>query len=92
MLYAPGLTDIETVRTVCSAVSRPVNVLAMPGFTVSELAEAGASRISLGSKLTTFCFGMLQNAAHEMLEEGKFNFARAAIPFAKLQTLFAAGK
>lgn len=92
VLYAPGLSDIESVRTVCSAVSRPVNVLAMPGFTVAELAEAGASRISLGSKLTTFCFGMLQNAAHEILEEGKFNFARAAMPFPKLQSLFATGK
>ncbi|HWK69166.1 MAG TPA: isocitrate lyase/phosphoenolpyruvate mutase family protein [Rhizobiaceae bacterium] len=92
VLYAPGLTDIASVRTICSAVSKPVNVLATPGFTVAELAEAGASRISLGSKLTTFCFGMLQNAAHEILHEGKFNFARAAMPFPKLQTLFATGK
>lgn len=88
VLYAPGITDIGSVRAICSAVTRPVNVLAVPNFTVSELAEAGASRISLGSKLTTFCFGMLQNAAHEILQEGRFNFARAAMPFAKLQTLF----
>ncbi|MGO4838407.1 isocitrate lyase/phosphoenolpyruvate mutase family protein, partial [Rhizobiaceae sp. 2RAB30] len=49
VLYAPGLTDIETVRTVCQAVTKPVNVLAVPGFTVAQLAEAGARRISLGS-------------------------------------------
>jgi 2-methylisocitrate lyase-like PEP mutase family enzyme len=89
VLYAPGITDVETVATICKSVSKPVNVLAVPGFTVAELANAGAKRISLGSRLTTFAYGMLQTAAREMLEEGSFGFARAGVPFAKLQTLFA---
>ena len=88
VLYAPGLTDIETVRTICSAVSKPVNVLVVPGFTVANLAEAGAKRISLGSKLTTYAFGMLQKASQEMLEQGTFDFARDGMPFAKLQGMF----
>lgn len=89
VLYAPGLADMEVVRTICQSVSKPVNVLAVPGFTVADLAAAGAKRISLGSKLTTFSFGMLQNAAREMLDEGTFGFARSGMPFAKLQTMFA---
>lgn len=88
VLYAPGLSDIETVRAICSAVSKPVNVLVVPGFTVKNLAEAGAKRISLGSKLTTYAFGMLQKASHEMLDEGTFDFARDGMPFAKLQGMF----
>ncbi|MET0575197.1 MAG: isocitrate lyase/phosphoenolpyruvate mutase family protein, partial [Mesorhizobium sp.] len=88
VLYAPGLTDIETVCSICSAVSKPVNVLVVPGFTVANLAEAGARRISLGSKLTTYSFGMLQKASREMLEEGTFDFAREGMPFAKLQGMF----
>ncbi len=88
VLYAPGLADLETVRIICSSVTKPVNVLAVPGFTVSNLAEAGAKRISLGSKLTTFAYGMLQTAARELLEEGTFDFARQAMPFAKLQGMF----
>jgi 2-methylisocitrate lyase-like PEP mutase family enzyme len=76
------------VRIICSSVTKPVNVLAVPGFTVSNLAEAGAKRISLGSKLTTFAYGMLQTAARELLEEGTFDFARQAMPFAKLQGMF----
>jgi 2-methylisocitrate lyase-like PEP mutase family enzyme len=88
VLYAPGLTDIEAVRTLCSAVSKPVNVLVVPGFTVANLAEAGAKRISLGSKLTTYAFGMLQKASREMLEGGTFDFARDGMPFAKLQGMF----
>lgn len=88
VLYAPGLTDVETVRTICSAVSKPVNVLVVPGFTLANLAEAGARRISLGSKLTTYAFGMLQKASQEMLEKGTFDFARDGMPFAKLQGMF----
>ncbi|MCV3239736.1 isocitrate lyase/PEP mutase family protein [Mesorhizobium sp. ZC-5] len=88
VLYAPGLTDVETVRTICSAVSKPVNVLVVPGFTLANLAEAGAKRISLGSKLTTYAFGMLQKASQEMLEKGTFDFARDGMPFAKLQGMF----
>ncbi len=88
VLYAPGLGDMEKVRAVCSAVRRPVNVLAVPGFTMSELQSAGAKRVSLGSKLTTYAFGMLQTASREMLEEGTFGFSRTGMPFAQLQTLF----
>ncbi|TGQ44454.1 oxaloacetate decarboxylase [Mesorhizobium sp. M00.F.Ca.ET.216.01.1.1] len=88
VLYAPGLGDIETVRTVCSAVTRPVNVLARPDFTIADLAQAGVKRISLGSGLTNFAFGMLETAAREILQDGSFGFARAAMPFGKLQALF----
>ncbi|MGP2490881.1 isocitrate lyase/PEP mutase family protein [Mesorhizobium sp. PUT5] len=91
VLYAPGLTDIETVRTICSSVSKPVNVLAVPAFTVAALAEAGAKRISLGSKLTNYAFGMLEKASRQMLDEGSFSFADDAMPFARLQKMFATG-
>ena len=89
VLYAPGLTDIDTVRAVCSAVTKPVNVLAVPNFTVAELAAAGARRISLGSKLTNYTFGMLEKAARQILEGGSFAFADEAMPFARLQQMFA---
>jgi 2-methylisocitrate lyase-like PEP mutase family enzyme len=91
VLYAPGITDIETVRTLCASVSKPVNVLAVPGFTVAELARAGAKRISLGSKLTNFSFGMLETASLEMLRDGTFDFSRNAMAFARLQKMFSAG-
>lgn len=92
VLYAPGLTDIETVRTLCSAVSKPVNVLAQPGFSLAALAEAGAKRVSLGSKLTNFTFGMLERAANEMVRDGTFEFSRDAMAFARLQRMFSGGQ
>lgn len=89
VLYAPGLADIETVKAVCSSVSRPVNVLAVAGFSVDALREAGAKRISVGSKLSTVAFGAVRRAALEMLEQGTFEYARNAMPFGDLQSLFA---
>lgn len=88
VLYAPGLNDIETVRTICSAVTKPVNVMARPGFTIADLALAGVKRISLGPWLTNFAFGMLETASREIQQDGTFGFTRAAMPFGKLQELF----
>jgi 2-methylisocitrate lyase-like PEP mutase family enzyme len=74
VLYAPGLHSIEDVRAVCSAVSRPVNVLAWRGFTVEQLAEAGVRRISLGGALSRAAIGAFRRAAIEVREEGTFRF------------------
>lgn len=88
VLYAPGLSDIATVRAICSAVTRPVNVLAVAGFSMAELAAAGAKRISLGSKLTNHAFGMLERASREMLDKGTFEFSRDGMAFGRLQQMF----
>ncbi|WP_217571698.1 isocitrate lyase/phosphoenolpyruvate mutase family protein [Mesorhizobium sp. GbtcB19] len=88
VLYAPGIGDVETVRTICSSVSRPVNVMARPGFTVADLATAGVKRVSLGPWLTNYAYGMLESAAREIQQDGTFGFTRAAMPFGKLQALF----
>jgi 2-methylisocitrate lyase-like PEP mutase family enzyme len=88
VLYAPGIADIETARIICSSVRKPVNVLAKPGFSIADLAQAGVKRISLGSGLTNFAFGMLETAVREIQQDGTFGYARAAMPFGKLQTLF----
>ncbi|WP_157019296.1 isocitrate lyase/PEP mutase family protein [Mesorhizobium xinjiangense] len=92
VLYAPGLPDIETVRTLCAAVTKPVNVLAMPAMSVAALAEAGARRISVGSKLTNAAFAAVEAAAREMLDGGTFEFSRQVVSFARLQELFSGGE
>ncbi|MCG8505664.1 MAG: isocitrate lyase/phosphoenolpyruvate mutase family protein, partial [Sphingomonadales bacterium] len=59
VLYAPGLTTLEQIKTVCEAVSKPVNVLmGLPGveLTVADVAAAGARRISTGSTLALAAF------------------------------------
>lgn len=91
VLYAPGLHDLDTIRTVCSALTGPVNVvMGMPGatFGVAELAEAGVKRISVGSALCRAAFGRFVRAAREMKEAGTFTFSNEAIGFADLESYF----
>lgn len=92
VLFAPGLAEIAQVRAVCAAVGKPVSVLPAPGFRLDGLREAGVRRISVGSRLATLAFAAVERAAREMLDEGTFGFAREAMPFARLQDLFAAGR
>ena len=56
-------------------------------FTVSQLAEARARRISLGSTLWRATSGALLRAAREMREQGTFAFTAEAMPFADANAL-----
>ena len=91
VLYAPGLHDLETIRTVCASVTKPVNVvMEMPGttFVVSELADVGVKRVSVGSALSRAAFGTFVRAAKEMKEYGTFTFSSDAIGFSELEGYF----
>jgi 2-methylisocitrate lyase-like PEP mutase family enzyme len=90
VLYAPGLRDIESIRAVCGAVARPVNVvmgLKGPSFSVEKLAEAGVRRISVGSALARAAVGGFLRAAREIKERGTFTFANDAVPFADVNAM-----
>ncbi len=90
VLYAPGLSDIASVRAVCQALEKPVNVLSTADFTVPALAGAGAKRISVGSQLACTAFSALERASREMLDVGSFTFNRAnSMTYRKMTDLFA---
>ncbi|HEY3612651.1 MAG TPA: isocitrate lyase/phosphoenolpyruvate mutase family protein [Gaiellales bacterium] len=73
VLYAPGLMDIDDIRTVCTSVSKPVNVLALAGSpSVELLSAAGVKRISLGTGLIRTAQGAFLRAAREIHEHGTF--------------------
>ncbi|MGH7883035.1 MAG: isocitrate lyase/PEP mutase family protein [Candidatus Dormibacteraceae bacterium] len=92
VLYAPGLSDLEAIRTVCAAVSRPVNVLmglAGTSFSVDELTAAGVRRISVGGSLARTALGAFIGAAREIKERGSFTFASDALPHAEANRFMA---
>jgi 2-methylisocitrate lyase-like PEP mutase family enzyme len=78
VLYAPGLGTAEQIRTVCQAVSRPVNVLARPQLTVAEIAQAGARRISVGGALAWTAIEAMITAAERMRDHGDLSALAAA--------------
>lgn len=94
-LYAPGLTSPEDIRTLCSSVSRPVNVLMEAvdlnhrDLTVADLAALGVKRISLGSALSRAAFGAFIRAARELRDSGTRNFANEAVSYAALSAFMA---
>ena len=75
MLFAPGVIEIDEVRTLVAAVDRPVNVLALKGCPpVAELAEAGVSRISVGGAFAFAALGAVVDAATELREHGTYGY------------------
>jgi 2-methylisocitrate lyase-like PEP mutase family enzyme len=75
VLYAPGLTAIERIRTVVTEVDRPVNVLALPSApTVAELASIGVARVSVGGAFAFAALGGLVDAGREFLDHGTYGF------------------
>ncbi|TAM71118.1 MAG: isocitrate lyase/phosphoenolpyruvate mutase family protein [Microbacteriaceae bacterium] len=76
VLYAPGVTRAEDIRSIVTSVDRPVNVLARPtALTVAELGALGVARISVGGAFAFAAFGAAAEAAREFLADGTYGFA-----------------
>jgi 2-methylisocitrate lyase-like PEP mutase family enzyme len=89
VLYAPGLRDIEEIRKVVEAVSKPVNVLALHGGpSVAELADAGVRRMSLGSNLHRVAMGAFLRGAQELKDHGTLAFLDGAASSKELAPFF----
>src|SRR5919204_523240 len=82
VLYAPGLLTLEEIRAVCSAVAKPVNVLARRNLKFAELAAAGAQRVSVGGSLTWAAVHALAEAATAIRDRGDFSLLGAGPPLA----------
>jgi 2-methylisocitrate lyase-like PEP mutase family enzyme len=92
VLYAPGLKTREEIGAVVRAVApKPVNVvmgLSGASFSLDVLAGLGVKRVSLGSSLARAAYGAFLRAAREVRERGTFDFAREAVPYAEINTMF----
>lgn len=94
VLYAPGLHDLATIRTVVSAVNKPFNLVmgfADPTLTVPQLAAAGVKRISVGGAMERHALAAFLNAAREMKNRGAFTYVRELAPVKEVREAFAKG-
>jgi 2-methylisocitrate lyase-like PEP mutase family enzyme len=73
VLYAPGLRSSEEIQAVCESLSKPVNVLAHGGLSLSEIVEAGARRVSVGGALTWTGVAGMAAAAEKIRDAGDFS-------------------
>jgi 2-methylisocitrate lyase-like PEP mutase family enzyme len=87
VLMAPGLPDLDAVRAVCAALSRPVNFMAGikgKSFTVAALSAAGVKRVSLATSLYRAAMTGLVNAAREVAATGTFDYLDTLVPAPEL--------
>ena len=91
VLYAPGVSDPEDIKTLVEAMRpKPVNVLmsANTGLKVDDLAAMGVRRISVGSSLARAAWTGFIRAAQLIAEQGSFAGFDCNVPFAELNDFF----
>src|SRR5213082_3844224 len=91
-LYAPGVSDPNEIAQIVKTVApKPVNVL-VSGFnhqlSLSQLADLGVRRISVGSGLALAAWGTFLRAAKEIKAHGTFNLLANGAASADLNKLF----
>ena len=93
VLYAPGITRPEDIRTLCASVSKPVNVLmgikGAPQLSLKELGALGVRRVSLGSGFARAAMTAFLSAAREVHNQGTFTFAEDTLYMSEIAALFA---
>jgi 2-methylisocitrate lyase-like PEP mutase family enzyme len=91
VLYAPGLRDLATIRTVTSSVRKPVNVVMShgdPSLTLAQLEEAGVKRVSVGGSLNRLALAAFLKGAREMKETGGFTWMRDTVSSRDIKPIF----
>jgi 2-methylisocitrate lyase-like PEP mutase family enzyme len=77
VLYAPALRNVDQIRALSEATSKPLNVLARPDLSMSEIAAAGGRRVSVGSWVCMLAVDAVVDAAKAMRDAGDFSALRA---------------
>jgi 2-methylisocitrate lyase-like PEP mutase family enzyme len=93
-LYAPGVQEPNEIEEIVKAVApKPINVL-VSGFncqlTVSQLADLGVRRISVGSGLALAAWGAFLRAAQIIQKDGSFDLLAQNAASAELNARFRA--
>jgi 2-methylisocitrate lyase-like PEP mutase family enzyme len=91
VLYAPGPCERGDIKAIVDAVApKPVNVLmsSYTGLQLSDLAELGVRRVSVGSALARAAWTGFIRAARAMVETGRFLELQDAVSFDALNGFF----
>src|SRR5262245_42663047 len=95
VLYAPGLYDLATIKTVVSSLRKPFNLVmgfADPTLTLPVLSAAGVKRISVGGAMARVAMAAFLKCAREMKDQGAFTYVREMVPIRDVREGFAKGK
>lgn len=88
-IFIPGILDLDVLRELSAAIELPINVILQPdGPTVSELVDAGITRISAGSAIVRAIYAHVQHAAHELLTTGTYTTLADTISHGAVNAMF----
>jgi 2-methylisocitrate lyase-like PEP mutase family enzyme len=90
-LFAPGLTDAETIRRLVKTLGAPLNILAGADCpSLIELEKLGVARASTGSGVMRATLGLMRRIGKELMERGTYSsLHEGAIPFSELMGMLA---
>ncbi len=91
VLYAPGVYDAKTIRTVTASLGKPFNLVmgfADPTLTVDQIAAAGVKRISTGGAMERHALNAFLRSAREMKDKGSFSYVRDMAPVKEVRAAF----
>jgi 2-methylisocitrate lyase-like PEP mutase family enzyme len=89
-LFVPGLAERDEIRAVAAQAGLPLNLLLRPQLPdVDELAALGVRRLSAGSDLAEFAFGLTRELGEGFLRNGRLaRPAHEAMEYSDLNALF----
>ncbi|RBQ08644.1 isocitrate lyase/phosphoenolpyruvate mutase family protein [Micromonospora sp. LHW51205] len=90
-IFVPGVADAETIAALAAELAVPLNVMAGPGSpSISELADLGVTRVSLGPAIALAAYAAARRAARELLAAGTYLALDGSLGFAETDALMAA--
>ena len=90
-VFAPGLSDLATIKKLVADLRCPLNILAGPGSpSVGELREVGVARVSLGSSPMRAAMGALRRIAQEVKGSGTYKLLADAPSHSEMNQLLKA--
>lgn len=89
-VFVPGVKDPETILWLARELSGPLNVLAGPDVPpISELADLGVRRVSVGSGPARAVMGLLRRIGQELLECDTYaSLSEGAVAYDEANGLF----
>jgi 2-methylisocitrate lyase-like PEP mutase family enzyme len=89
-LFAPGIKTREQISAVVKAVHpKPVNlIIGATGLSISEAADLGVRRISIGGSLARAAWAGFMKAAREIADKGTFTELANGYPGGELNKMF----
>ena len=90
-LFAPGVSDRETIAKLVKALGAPLNILVSQDCpSLDELEKMGVARLSAGSSAMRAAMGAFQRVAKDWLAHGSYDsLLNCTIPYAQLNQMMA---